>query len=177
MEDTRKEKENKDKKEERKDGEKTKQTLKEEYSKLQTKYSLPSFELLDKDFEINDIEIEDNIIREILKSIHGHTESYTRLLEGLIQPDSKLGDMKEASNLTQEDQALITDLYRKGMLLNRSILLVDLDYNEKLAADMIINAHKEWQNMKCDMKTILEKMRSTWESKSPKEKYGGGYFG
>jgi hypothetical protein len=169
--------EGREKHEESKKEKKDTKTLKEEYSKLKTTHSLPDYELLDKDFEIGDIEPEDNILREILKSIHGHAESYTRLLEGLIQPDSKLGDMKEASNLTPEDQALITELYRKGMLLNRSILLVDLDFEEKKAAAMIIHAYTEWQDMKKDMKKILEKMKSTWESGSTEKKYGGGYFG
>jgi hypothetical protein len=172
--------EHKDRKEELKKDkkdEKDKKTLNEEYAKLKSEYNLPDFDIIDKDFEISDIEPEDNILREILKSIHGHAESYNRLLEGLIQPDSKLSDMKEASNIDQEEQTLIAELYRKGMLMNRSILLVDLDFDEKTAAAMIIHAHKEWQGMKLDMRKILEKMKSTWESSSAKEKYGGGYFG
>ena len=156
---------------------KDKKTFKEEYEKLKVKYALPEYELIDKDFEIGTIDAEDNILREILKSIHDQIDAYNRILENLIQPDSKLCDMKEAGELSKEDQALIVEMYRKGMLLSRNILLLDLDYEEKETAKAITQLFSEWEEMKKDIRKILEKMRDTWKVHSEQEKYGGGYFG
>ncbi|MGV8169455.1 MAG: hypothetical protein ACP5N3_05350 [Candidatus Nanoarchaeia archaeon] len=161
------EKETKDKK--------NKRLLKEEYQKLKEKYSLPDYELLVKDFEIEDIDPEENIIREILEEAHDRIDFYSRLLEGLIQPDSKLCDMKEAETLTQEEQEKILELYRKCMLINRTLLLIDLDYDEKAAAESINHTFKEWQSIKKELKLILTKMRDTWKQETKKENHGGYY--
>jgi hypothetical protein len=151
--------------------------LKEEYLALSAKHGLPDYETLDREFGAGSIDPEDNLLRETLKSIHEQVETYMRLLENLLQPDTKLSDMKEAGNLGKEDQALITETHRKLMLLNRSILLADLNFSEKEAAETINNSYREWQALKKDLRRILEKMKGTWEPGPAKEKYGGGYFG
>jgi hypothetical protein len=160
-------------KKERKEQEK--KQLRDEYLKLKSKYSLPDYDSLDKDFEIGEIDPDENILREILKEMHEQIDFYSRLLENLIQPDSKLSDMKEAGNFTQEDQDLILELYRKCMLMNRTLLLTNLEYNDDEAAKNIIHMHKEWQDIKKDLKHILTKMRDTWKQDTKKETHGGYY--
>ncbi|MGV8161858.1 MAG: hypothetical protein ACP5N2_00820 [Candidatus Nanoarchaeia archaeon] len=154
---------------------KDKDHLKEEYTKLKQKFDLPDYELINKDFEIESINPEENVLREIVKEMHGTVDFYSRLLENLIQPDSKLCDMKEAGNLTKEEQTTIMDLYRRCMLINRTLLLVDLDYNEKEAATAINDTYKTWQEVKSELKPILIKMRDTWRGQAKKETYGGYY--
>jgi Ser/Thr protein kinase RdoA (MazF antagonist) len=154
---------------------KGKEALKEAYNKLKEKQNLPSFEAIHKDFEIENIESDEDILREIIKEMHSTIDFYSRILENLIQPDSKLCDMREAGNLTKEDQATITELYRLCMLLNRSLLLVDLDYEENDAAKTITDTHRDWQDVKKQLKIILTKMRDTWMEQSKKETYGGYY--
>jgi hypothetical protein len=155
--------------------EKDKKALKEEYAKLKEKYSLPEFEALNKDFEIEDIDSEENILREVLREMHDRIEFYSGILDSLIQPDSKLCDMKEAGNLNEKDQENITEMYRKCMLINRSLLLANLDYSHEVAAKEIIETYKEWQSIKKELKLILIKMRDTWKQESKKETYGGYY--
>jgi len=161
--------------EDSKEKKKEKKDLKEEYNKLKVKYSLPDFEALDRDFQIEDIDPEENIIRDILEEVNSNVEFYSRLMEGLISPDSKLSDMKEASNLNKEDQTNINDIYRKCMLMNRTLLLIDLDYDEAEAAKTIIHIHKEWQEVKKNIRLILIKMKETWSEQAKKETHGEYY--
>jgi septation ring formation regulator EzrA len=155
--------------------EKDRKHLREEYSKLKEKYSLPDYEALNRDFEIENIESDENILREILREIHNRVEFYSGILEGLIQPDSKLCDMKEAGNLGEEDQVNITEIYRKCMLINRTLLLSNLDYAPESAAKEISEISKEWQSIKKELKLILSKMRDTWKQEGKKEAHGGYY--
>lgn len=153
-----------------------KKELNEQYNLLKKKHNfLPDFEELCINFEIDDIDPDENILREIIKEMHSTVEFYTRILEGLIQPDSKLSDMKEAESLTKEDQENILGIYRKCMLINRSLLLSNLQFNEEECAKEISITNSEWNKIKKELKIILLKMKDTWKEEKKKETHGGYY--
>ncbi|MFA6073109.1 MAG: hypothetical protein WC758_03280 [Candidatus Woesearchaeota archaeon] len=164
-----------DKKEDQKESKKEKKNLKEEYQKLKITYTLPEYESLEIEFRIEDIDPDENIIRDILEEIHSRIDSYARVLENLIQPDSKLCDMREAGTLTKDDQKSIIEMYRKCMLMNRKLLLVDFDYTPKDAANAITETYTNWQELKKELRPILIKLKNTWLNQEKEEEYGGYY--
>lgn len=145
------------------------------FSNLKEKYNLPDFESLSRDFQIENIDPSSNIIRNILGEMHETIDFYSRILEGLIQPDSKLSDMKESGNLSESDHEIVSATYNKCMLLTRGIMLSNINFDEKEAASEILRIFAEWQKIKKDLKAIISKMRDTWQQESKKETYGGYY--
>jgi len=150
--------------------------MNKKYEELKQKYNLPNFNELNSDFELYSIDEDDDLVREILKKIYEKVDSYTKFLEDLLQPDSRLSLMREASTLTPVDQALITKLHMKGMLITRELLELNLEYTEAVAAKIIKNDYEEWQKMKLELKKIVIKLKESW-MKEIKTEQDRGYFG
>jgi hypothetical protein len=164
-----------DREDAREERQESKKNLKEEYAVLQEKYDLPNFEDLDRDFEISDIDTDKNILREIIKEMHSQIEFYSRILESIIQPDSKFADMKEAENFTADDHKIIYEIYRNFMFINRTLILTNLEYSQESASREISNAYSNFQDIKKNLLFILTKMKDTWKIEKQKEPHGGYY--
>ncbi|PIN81357.1 hypothetical protein COV13_01420 [Candidatus Woesearchaeota archaeon CG10_big_fil_rev_8_21_14_0_10_32_9] len=150
--------------------------MNEKYEELKKKYDLPNFKELDSDFELYSIDEDDDLIREILKKIYEKVDSYTKFLEDLLQPDSRISLMREASTLTPVEQALVTKLHMNGMLITRELLEVNLEYDETIAAKIIKKDYEDWQKMKLELKKIVIKLKESW-MKEIKTEQDRGYFG
>lgn len=148
----------------------------EKYDVLMKKYGLPSFEEMDDELDLSSVDEDANIIRELVKRLFEKIDSYTQLFESLIQPDSRLSNMREAANLNVQEKALVNSLYNKGMLLARQAVEMNIDYNEEHAAEYMKKAFSEWNALKPDAKKVIGKMRDTW-TRQAKIDDDAGYFG
>lgn len=150
--------------------------MKKKYEELKEKYNLPDYESLVKSFEIDSIGKDDNILREILKKQHNKIEYYTAIMEGLLQPDTNLSDMKESGALSPEEFATVRILFAEGMYLLRRFTEFSLEYDDEQAAKFLVEVNKEWEKFKPNTKIILKKLKETWK-KEYKSDYDKGYLG
>ena len=150
--------------------------MNKKYEELTKKYDLPPYQELDADFEIYSLDEEDDIIRETLKKIYEKVDSYTKFMEDLIQPDSRISLMREASTLNPQERAIISKIHMKGMLITRELLELNLSYDEKEAAEIIKKDYEEWQSIKKELKQIICKLKESW-MKDIKIEQDRGYFG
>ncbi len=153
--------------------------MKEKYEDLRKTHELPEFENLDSDFELYEIDEDDALseqIREILKKVYDKVDSYAKFLEDLMQPDSRLSLMREASTLTQQDRATITKLHKQCMFITRELIELNLDYSQDRAIEIINKNYVKWQELKLEIKKIVVKLKESW-MKDIKLEEDKGYFG
>ena len=150
--------------------------MKDKYMVLQEKYGLPSYEDLAKYFSIENIDEEDNILKEICKKMFNKIEFLADFVESLIQPDSSISTMHEASNLSKDARKNLKIYYRKLMGMSRDLLISNLEFEEEDAAKNINNIFERWLNIKDEIKELLSELRDTW-SRDYEIKEDRGYFG
>lgn len=150
--------------------------MKRQYEELRKKYDLPEYDVLAKNFEIDSISKDDNIIREILKKVFDKIDFYTRTMESLIQPDVGYSCMKEASGLNSADMSNVNKLYIQGMYIIRKFSEFGVEYNEKEAANFLKEIIVEWESIKPELKRILNKLKMIWK-KQHTSKQDRGYLG
>lgn len=117
--------------------------MNKEYNTLQKKYKLPNYEDLDRDFQISSMDEKDNLIRSIVRHIYDNYDFFTRLLGEIIQPDTSISSMKEASELSLQERTLILEIHRKMMHTIKGLIELNLDYSEKAAAEQIKETYNE----------------------------------
>ncbi|MCF7865919.1 hypothetical protein K9L67_02580 [Candidatus Woesearchaeota archaeon] len=150
--------------------------MKEEYKKLQVKYGLPSYEELAKYFLIEGIDEEDNILKEVSKKMFNKVDFLADIVESLIQPDSSISTMHEASNLSKETRANLKVYYRKLMSMNRTLLISNLEFEENDSAEKIKSVFADWLLIKDELIALLREIKETW-SRDYEIKEDRGYFG
>lgn len=150
--------------------------MKEKYEKLVERYSLPEYSELGRYFAIEGIDDDDNILKEIIKKIHLKVESYASMIESLIQPDSTLGSMHEASYLDEDKKKNLIKLFAKLMSLERTLVLENLEFEEETAAKTIKASVAEWKELLPELKSLLKNMKDSW-NKETIVKEERGYFG
>lgn len=146
------------------------------FGTVRKRFKLPQYDDLDRDFQIKGIDEKEDLLRGITRHAYDTYDSYCRLLEELIQPETKLSTMKEASELNTQDKKILAECHRRIMLKLREFVILSLEYSDKNAARMIIDSYKEWQELKPNLKKIASKLKETWQ-KQAKLDSERGYFG
>jgi len=152
--------------------------LKDIYKKFQEKYSLPNFEELNQDFQIEKIaEVEtDFLLREIRKYITDKFFNYLRFIESLINPtNAPMFVFAIAKTLSIEDKEKLAEIYKKITKIEIDFIDLDLNYSEDKEADSIKNYFKLWNEIKKELSEIVEVMKKNLDNKT--ENNGKGYFG
>ena len=144
--------------------------------KVKDAYKLekPSYDDLDKEFEISTIEETNFPIKEIRKKIAEVFESYVKVIESLLQPESDIIALHEYNYITEKDRKELHEIFRKLMYYIRYSNELSLDgmRNE----DFIKKAYNDWISMKPRLKTVFAKVKESW-NKQIKSSEEIGYLG
>lgn len=146
--------------------------LKKQYEVLKKKYSLPSFQNLNEDFDIEKTAEKETelVLREIRKIVMDKAIAYLRFIEMLINPsNAPMFFMALTKSFTIEDRKVMEKIYSKLGEFELDVIEIDNEYSEKNEAEFISKTYKEWQKIKQDMKKIIEALRRGWRSKSNKK--------
>jgi hypothetical protein len=152
--------------------------LKKDYSEIQRRYDLPSFEELNKDFVIEKIsEVEtDFLIREIRKFIGDKLANYMRFIENLLNPvNVPLFVFSMVKVLDPEDKNKLNDIYKRLIRSEIKFIERDVEFSEEKEVIFIKESYTLWQEIKKDISRILEKIESKLDIKL--EINNKGYFG
>ncbi|MBX4212499.1 hypothetical protein KW787_03545 [Candidatus Pacearchaeota archaeon] len=149
--------------------------LREQYSFLAKKYSLPSFNELNEDFEIDKIDREsDTLIRVVRKVMMEKIVNSLTFLEMLINPvNTPRIYFSYIRSITPEDKKIIDELYTIFGELSISSLDLEIDYSEKKESDVVRKIYSTWKATKPNFRVIIANMRKP-NGFTKKEK---SYFG
>jgi hypothetical protein len=152
--------------------------LKEGYKIFQSKYSLPSFEQLNEDFQIEKVTIVETelLLKEIRVCMTNKFFNYLRFLESLINPtNASMFVFAMAKTIEAKDRESVVKLYKQLSRLEVDFIDLDLEYSEKKEAEAVKCYYKLWQEMKKELFSIVEVIKKNWDNKV--EDNGKGYYG
>lgn len=149
--------------------------LKKEYTKLEKKYKLPKFGDLNRDFEVDKLEKNtDLLLRAIRKLMMEKIVNSMSFLEMLVNPvNAPRMYIPYIRTMTAEDKKTINKIYVELAGLTLSSLELEIESNEKNEAELIKKAFDVWQSTKTEFRTIID------DIKKPRnfEKKERSYFG
>lgn len=152
--------------------------LKKRYSVIQKKDSLPSFDELSRDFQIEriaDVET-DYLIREIRKLMADKFSSYLRFLEATLNPvNVPMFVFSITKSIGVKEKEKLTELYKELAKIEVSLIGVDVDFDEKKEAEFVKETFKTWQKTKKEILNFINVVQKGWDNKI--EKNNKGYFG
>lgn len=151
--------------------------LKENYKTIKNKFSLPSFEELNREFQIEKIsEMEtDYLTREIRKAVGDKLANYMRFAETMLNPaNANMFIFSMVKALGTEEKAKFTEIYKK--LSKNELEFVELDtvFSEEKEAKFIKESHDLWNEIKHEFLEIIQKIKKNWDLKA--EINSKGYF-
>ena len=151
-------------------------SLKKDYDVLAKKYSLPSFDELDRDFEISKLDKEnDFLLRAVRKLMMEKIVNSINFLEMLINhanaPRMYLPYIK---TMSIEDRKLIEDIYNS--LSHLTLMSLDLEINstEEFEAKLVEKVFVDWNKMKPNFSKIVGNIKKPKRSLIKKDR---SYFG
>lgn len=150
--------------------------MKDAYTKLQAKYKLPEYDVINADFEVCLIEEEDFLIRNIVRKMMEKMELYAKLIEELVHPETSLASMYECNNFSSDEKKGHFRLYKRLLYYHRFALELDLQYDEKEYAKYILEFYQEWPGLRKSLISVLATLKQSW-TKETADKSESGYFG
>jgi len=154
-----------ERKESKDDGQKKdeKKTIAELYAPAARQYKLPEYDELNHDFEVDTIDPEcKHLLKEVAKKVFERLDMFKKILETTIQPDASILTMQEAEFLSEADYDKVGDALRHLMRLDRTLLLAELENDEKAYAEFINEAMREWPRIKQELTPIVKRMQQGW---------------
>ncbi len=151
--------------------------LKSEYDTMAKKYSLPKFESLNEDFNVEKIKKETAyILRTVRRAMMDRVASYLGFIEALAHPVNAPPFMLVyIKSIDEEDKNNIESIYKEINDINLSTFILEIDYSEKAEAEAIKSIYERWGKVKQKFKKIFSGMQKSWNAIS--EKKEKTYFG
>jgi hypothetical protein len=149
----------------------------EHYEPLRKRYDLPSFELLDREFEISAIEKPDFLLRNIRRKVYDRLDAIVEFIDLLFQPDTgSLIDLHEYRCLSDADRREIWEILQKLMILYDQVLDADLACDDAADAAVIKAAARELPDLRKALRPFVQKLGQGW-TRPPAAEEIQRYFG
>ena len=154
--------------------------VKKEYEKYQKKHNLPSYDELDKEFEllyIGDIKEIKFTLRFVRRRINDKISAACNMLQSLLQPNpSSFINLQESSFFSKEEKMAYSALLRDLMQIERVSLVLDFSSDDKKEAEFIKGVYKKWLEWKEEILKITKKLVEGWKNLEIKEEKKEQYF-
>ncbi|MCD4771167.1 hypothetical protein K8R30_01990 [archaeon] len=141
--------------------------LKKEYELLKIKYSLPEFEAITQDFDIEKLYDKETLFlaREIRRIINEKITAYTHLFETLINPaNPPIFVFQILKNVSTRDKEIMQFLYKTLSKIQLKTMKLDTTYSEKNEIDFINNTFEIWQDIKPKIYGLFESFEKNFEN-------------
>ena len=147
--------------------------LKKEYKKQ----PLPDFEAFNRNFQISGMSADEFSLNAIRKKIVDKLETFSEIIENLLQPDVTIQSLYESKAFDDEKRRDVFDIYKRLKRMERQSNILDIDATDKQNAEFINSAFNEWIKLKAKLKPILEEIKLSWDKEDIRISSEHGYFG
>ena len=149
-----------------------------EYKKLKVKYSLPDFNLVAEDFDVEKLFEKESrfIIREIRRAIAEKLGAYLQLFEMFMNPSGPpIFIFSILRKLNSDERNKIKEIYNSLSKYQIEIMKLDIVYNEEKEADFVKIIFKDWQKLKIEIYDLIKSLEKDLKEDSTSR--DSGYFG
>jgi hypothetical protein len=140
--------------------------LKKNYAVLAEKYKLPDYNTLNKEFDIEDIGETDFFLNKIRAKIVDKIDSYLKVLEGFLQPDTTLSNLYESKYIDEDTKERVYQIFKTLMKFYRYSIEVALINDEAENANFIKSFYSAWISLKPELIELMKSLGKLWESES-----------
>jgi len=152
--------------------------LKDNYEKIKSKYSLPSFQFMNENFEIELIAEEETelLVRRIRKNVRDKVHAMINVFETFINPTSApMFVFNVIKNFNSAEKEIIEKLYKSFAELEIDAFNLEITYSEKAEAEYLSKVCVLWKSSEKDLKRIYESMKGSYglETKKSEKSYFG----
>lgn len=149
--------------------------IKKDYDKLAKKHKLPSFNEMDRNFDLSTIE--GMSLVNIRKKLVVRFGEYCDFLEGYLYPNNAgLVNFYENRFLTDADRESMSEIFKNLMIMIKESFVLDLGKNGKNDAEFIKDSFSKWGKSKKELLRLIKIMRDSWkemdEMPNSKEYFG-----
>jgi len=151
--------------------------IREKYGKLKSKHNLPDFEKLNDDFDIAKIDCDSlTLLRDVRKAMILKFSSVMQFVELLINPtNGSMFNMFLVKGINGEEKEILKELFGKLGEIEIDSFGLDVNYNKRKEADFVKEKFKVWQNLKPEIKKVMDVLKINWSKSSGKKQRS--YFG
>lgn len=134
-----------------------------EYEELLKGYKLPTFDDLDKEFDVGILEETSFPLREIRKKMTEKVEILGEVFGQILQPNPEsIVDMHECKFFEDADRSEIFKIYSEMQQIIRTSTLCGLHAEEAEDAEWIKTTAAAWKDIKKRSSPYIQKMSETW---------------
>ncbi len=150
--------------------------ISEKFNHVGKKYKLPSFEEINKEFEIEKIDRDSQIILKVVRKVMMEKiVNLLGLLDMFISPNNvPRVYMPYLKSMSPEERNDMVELYDNFSSLTLDCLPLELGYSEKDEAEVILKILERWKKSKLSLAEMFAKMKKPSILENKKEK---SYFG
>lgn len=132
------------------------------YERLRKGTTLPTYAELNTEYDLDAIPHDTTRpAREAAKKLFERTDSFRKILEGLLQPEG-LAEMQEASGLAPAMTEEIAAILRALMRIDRELLTAELTNSEEAYLAFITRSHPTWMALKERLRPIVTALEACW---------------
>ncbi len=146
------------------------------YTELKQRHGLPEFSILDKEFDIGELEDEHFLLRGIRKKIEDKIEDITKIFERLLHPESSFSSYREANSFSDEEREKMLDVYSRLMFFYRQATELSIEDSDEENAKYVNDFMKEWSGMKKEIMIYIKRLKESWTKEITKKEVVG-YLG
>lgn len=151
--------------------------LKENYEPYRKRYALPTFEDLDREFDIRKADKNGFILTEILIQICAALTEYISFFDPALDPNpGTLHAFIEIDALDKKQKTELLHVYKQLAYLAHKVYVADLGSESERAA-YIKEALKGWLRLKPKVRHFVERLTKEWVKGEPEAKVISEYFG
>ena len=150
--------------------------LRKQYETLRKKHKLPTFDELDLEFRISQIEADGFLLESIREKMAERISHVRGVVEEVLQPDTNLADLYESRVFSEEEKKRLFELYKKLMVADRRALELSILNDEQQDASFIKSFYEEWKRLKPQLAKFIRQLRESGE-KDTEEREAVGYMG
>ncbi|MBW2971995.1 hypothetical protein KY359_03065 [Candidatus Woesearchaeota archaeon] len=150
--------------------------MEELYEQLRNRHNLPAFDVMDREFEISEIDDDAFMLRSIRKNIADKIESAIKIFDELFHPDSGFASFREANAFTETDRERMLDTYKRLRYFYRLSTELSFDDSDELNAEFMNSFMKEWPELKKSVLSFVRKLKESWQKDITKKEVVG-YLG
>jgi hypothetical protein len=151
--------------------------IEQAYAKVAAKYKLPPFEVLDAELDLSACESETNPLHDVRERIADKVDFWLKLLDSVLSPDpAHTASSYESRFFTETERTAVFVLYKRLMIIDRTIVEAAIVSDEKTDAAAIRDVWNEWNDVKKEVLAVARKMKASW-GKTEKREEELGYMG